>query len=273
MSPRGLDPREAPSPNHDERPPGTPIDTLILHYTGMRSAEEAIARLRDPASRVSCHYVVEESGACWRLVPEGRRAWHAGVSHWRGHDALNGRSVGIEVVNPGHEWGYRPFPAAQMAAVRDLALGLLARHPIPPRNVVGHSDVAPGRKQDPGELFDWEGLARAGVGLWPHGVADAGGGDAVRDAAGLAPVRAALGRIGYRVAPGEVRGGGPGYDRSGYDVLGRDRDGDAPGGWDPALGAVLRAFQRHWRPAGVTGEADAGTRARLFAVARLAEDA
>ena len=263
--------REAPSPNHDERPPGTPTDTLVLHYTGMRSAEEAIARLRDPASRVSCHYVVEESGACWRLVPEGRRAWHAGVSYWRGHEALNGRSVGIEVVNPGHEWGYRPFPAAQMAAVCELARGILARHPIPARNVVAHSDVAPGRKQDPGELFDWRGLARAGVGLWPCGVADAGAGDAVRDAAGLAPVRAALGRIGYRVAPADAPEDAPGSasrDDSGG-VSGRARDG----GDDPALAAVLRAFQRHWRPEGVTGEADAGTRARLLAVARLVDGA
>lgn len=264
--------REAPSPNHDERPPDQPVDTLILHYTGMRSAEEAIARLRDPASRVSCHYVVEESGACWRLVPEGRRAWHAGVSYWRGHEALNGRSVGIEVVNPGHEWGYRPFPPAQMAAVCALALGVLARHPIAPRDVLAHSDVAPERKQDPGELFDWEGLARRGVGLWPRGVADAGTTGALRDTTGLAPVRAALGRVGYRVpprgaaadAPGDVSGDAAPAGESGHDP-----GGEAVDGRDSALAAVLRAFQRHWRPEGVTGEADAGTRARLFALARL----
>ena len=159
--------RDAPSPNQDERPPGTPIDTLVLHYTGMRSAADAIDRLRDPAARVSSHYVVEEDGLIWRLVPEGRRAWHAGVSHWRGHHTLNHRSVGIEIVNPGHEWGYRPFPALQMAAVCELCLGILGRHPIPSRNVVAHSDVAPERKEDPGELFDWQGLARNGVGLWP----------------------------------------------------------------------------------------------------------
>lgn len=263
--------REAPSPNHDERPPGLPVDTLILHYTGMRSAEEAIARLRDPASRVSCHYVVEESGACWRLVPEGRRAWHAGVSYWRGHEALNGRSVGIEVVNPGHEWGYRPFPPAQMAAVCAVALGVLARHPIAPRDVLAHSDVAPERKQDPGELFDWEGLARRGVGLWPRGVADAGTSGAIRDAAGLAPVRAALARVGYRVPPqgaaaADTAGVSGGVSPAGES--GHDPGGGPAGGWDPALAAVLRAFQRHWRPEGVTGEADAGTRARLFALAR-----
>jgi len=138
----------------------------VLHYTGMCSGAEAIARLRDPAAKVSSHYVVEEDGAIFRLVPEHRRAAHAGVSFWRGHSALNGRSIGIEIVNPGHEWGYRAFPALQMAAVCDLCLDILARHPIPPRNVVAHSDIAPDRKQDPGELFDWEGLARNGVGLW-----------------------------------------------------------------------------------------------------------
>src|SRR5579875_1706400 len=160
--------KDAPSPNQDDRPPGTPIDILLLHYTGMRSAAEAIDRLRDPVARVSSHYVVEEDGQIWRLVPEERRAFHAGVSHWRGHETLNGRCIGIEIVNPGHEWGYRPFPALQMAAVCDLCLEILGRHPIPARNVVGHSDVAPDRKQDPGELFDWQGLAANGVGLWPE---------------------------------------------------------------------------------------------------------
>jgi N-acetylmuramoyl-L-alanine amidase len=141
---------------------------LVLHYTGMRSGAEAIARLRDPAAKVSAHYVVEEDGTIFRLVPEHRRAAHAGISHWRGHQGLNGRSIGIEIVNPGHDWGYRHFPALQMAAVCDLCLDILARHPIPPRNVVAHSDIAPDRKQDPGELFDWAGLARNGVGLWPE---------------------------------------------------------------------------------------------------------
>ncbi|WP_198369532.1 N-acetylmuramoyl-L-alanine amidase [Roseomonas rosulenta] len=162
---------------------------LILHYTGMRTGAEAIARLRDPMAKVSSHYVVEEDGRIHRLVPEDRRAAHAGVSHWRGQTALNGRSVGIEIVNPGHEWGYRNFPALQMAAVCDLCLDILARHPIPPRNVVGHSDVAPDRKQDPGELFDWEGLAANGVGLWPKSDPPAPPAEAVL---GL------LGSIGYR---------------------------------------------------------------------------
>ncbi len=162
---------------------------LILHYTGMRTGREALDRLRDPAAKVSSHYLVEEDGRIFRLVPEHRRAAHAGVSHWRGHAALNARSIGIEIVNPGHEWGYRDFAALQMAAVCDLCLGILARHPIPPRNVVAHSDVAPDRKQDPGELFDWEGLAQNGVGLWP------------RDDAPARPeteTLSLLGAIGYR---------------------------------------------------------------------------
>lgn len=226
MSPRI---RALPSPNQDDRPPGTPIDTLVLHYTGMRTAQDAIDRLRDPAARVSSHYVVEEDGTVWQLVDETRRAWHAGVSYWRGRTVLNDCSVGVEIVNPGHDWGYRDFPALQMAAVCDLCLGLLSRHPIPARNVVAHSDVAPDRKQDPGELFDWRGLAENGVGLWPE---DADG--TALDADG---VRGALGAIGYRP--------------------------------DMPLDKVLRAFQLHWRPESVTGEADAGTLARVAGAARL----
>jgi len=232
--------RDLPSPNHDERPTNTPVDILILHYTGMRTAQAAIDVLRDPAREVSSHYVVDEDGAILRLVPEDRRAWHAGLSFWRGHTALNGRSIGIEIVNPGHEWGYRDFPALQMAAVCELCLGIAARHPIPPRNVIAHSDVAPDRKEDPGEKFDWEGLARNGIGVWPHGTPDLGTGGAVRDAASLRDVRAALASIGYRVMP--------------------------EGALDPALSTVLRAFQRHWRPEAVNGQADAGTLARLLGV-------
>jgi len=232
--------RDLPSPNHDERPANTPVDILILHYTGMRTAQAAIDVLRDPAREVSSHYVVDEDGAILRLVPEDRRAWHAGLSFWRGHTALNGRSIGIEIVNPGHEWGYRDFPALQMAAVCELCLGIVARHPIPPRNVIAHSDVAPDRKEDPGEKFDWEGLARNGIGVWPHGTPDLGTGGAVRDAASLRDVRAALASIGYRVMP--------------------------EGALDPALSTVLRAFQRHWRPEAVNGQADAGTLARLLGV-------
>src|SRR5258708_2172054 len=173
---------------------------LILHYTGMRTARDAIERLCDPTAQVSAHYVVDEDGAVLRLVPEERRAWHAGVSYWRGHTALNGRSIGIEIVNPGHEFGYRDFPALQMAAACDLCLAILARHPIPARNVVGHSDVAPDRKEDPGEKFRWGDLAREGVGIWPDGVSGVGFDAAIEDAARLRPVRAALAEIGYPVA-------------------------------------------------------------------------
>ena len=229
-----MTPREAPSPNHDERPAGARIDILLLHYTGMPTGAAALARLRDPAARVSSHYLVEEDGAVFRLVAEDRRAWHAGISHWRGAEALNGRSIGIEVVNPGHEWGYRPFPALQMAAVCDLCLGILARHPIPARNVVAHSDVAPDRKEDPGELFDWEGLAANGVGLWPRGVP---GLDPRREPGADSRALGLLGAIGYRT--------------------------DLP---PPVL---LAAFQRRFRPERVDGIADAGTLARLDAVAAL----
>jgi N-acetylmuramoyl-L-alanine amidase len=220
--------REAPSPNTEPRPEGTVIDSLILHYTGMQSGAAAIARLRDPDAVVSAHYVVEEDGTIFRLVPEVLKARHAGISHWRGRSALNASSIGIEIVNPGHEWGYRHFPAMQMAALADLCLDILARHPIPARNVVGHSDVAPDRKQDPGELFDWEGLAANGIGLWPERDGPAGG-----------DPRELLGRIGYRT--------------------------------DLPLKVLVTAFQRHWRQDRVDGVVDAGTLARLNAVAALHE--
>jgi len=237
--------RDLPSPNHDARPAGAAVDVLILHYTGMKSAKAALDRLRDPAAKVSAHYVVDEDGAIWRLVAEDRRAWHAGVSQWRGATHLNDRSVGIEIVNPGHEFGYRPFPILQLAAVCDLCLSVLSRHPIPARNVLAHSDVAPDRKDDPGELFDWAELAANGVGLWPTEVPDLGITGIVRDAATLAEVRRALAAIGYKVAPG--------------------------GGTDRELSTVLRAFQRHWRPEAITGQADIGTIARLRGVVALFE--
>jgi N-acetylmuramoyl-L-alanine amidase len=236
--------KQRPSPNHNARPAGTPIDTLVLHYTGMQSAEAALGRLCDAGARVSSHYLLDEDGALWQLVPDERRAWHAGPSFWRGHTDINSRSIGVEIVNPGHEWGYRAFPPAQMQALVRLCRELLSRHPILRQNVVAHSDIAPDRKQDPGELFDFSRLACHGIGIFPACVADLGVGDIVTDAAGLAPVRADLAAVGYDVA-GE-------------------------GAWDPRLAAILAAFQRHWRPEAVTGNADAGTRARLAAVARLA---
>ncbi len=216
------------SPNQDDRPTGAAIDTLVLHYTGMLSGAAAVDRLCDREAKVSSHYVVEEDGTVWRLVPEARRAFHAGISHWRGRAGLNATSIGIEIVNPGHEWGYRDFPALQMAAVCDLCLGILARHPaIAPWGVVGHSDIAPDRKQDPGELFDWRSLAATGVGLWPGRDPD--------HAPNGREAPALLARIGYRT--------------------------------DLPLPVLLTAFQRRWRPEQVDGDADAGTLRRLAAVA------
>ena len=153
-----------PSPNHDART--APIDILLLHYTGMRSGEAACERLTDAAAKVSSHYLVYEDGRIDQLVPEVRRAWHAGVASWKGESEINSRSVGIEIVNPGHEFGYRDFPGAQIEAVIALCRDIVARHAIPPSRVLAHSDVAPGRKLDPGERFPWARLAAAGVGLW-----------------------------------------------------------------------------------------------------------
>jgi len=155
------------SPNHGARKNPARIDLLVLHYTGMTSGEAALERLCDPGAKVSAHYVVEEHGRIWRLVPETRRAFHAGRSCWEGESDLNAVSIGIEIVNPGHQWGYRAFPEAQMVSVEQLCLELMSRHPIPPHRVVGHSDIAPDRKSDPGELFDWPRLAAAGIGIWP----------------------------------------------------------------------------------------------------------
>ncbi|MEO1015220.1 MAG: N-acetylmuramoyl-L-alanine amidase [Pseudomonadota bacterium] len=154
---------DAPSPNSDAR--GRGVDMVVLHYTGMQTGAEALDRLRDPAAKVSAHYLVEEDGRVFRLVAEENRAWHAGVASWRGESDINARSVGIEIVNPGHEWGYRPFPEEQVAAVIDLVAGVVARHGVKPARVVGHSDVAPERKEDPGELFPWDRLAEKSLAI------------------------------------------------------------------------------------------------------------
>ncbi len=158
---------ETPSPNFGPRR-GAVIDMLVLHYTGMPTGAEALARLVDPAAAVSAHYLIDEDGTVHALVDEGLRAWHAGLSWWRGVADVNSHSIGIELVNPGHEFGYRPFPRAQIDALTALSLRILARHPIPPRNVLAHSDVAPTRKTDPGELFPWQEMAAKGIGLWPE---------------------------------------------------------------------------------------------------------
>jgi N-acetylmuramoyl-L-alanine amidase len=163
---------ERPSPNHDARDhegrDEAPIDMLVLHYTGMPTAAAALARLCDPAAKVSAHYTIDEDGTIYAHVPEARRAWHAGVAHWAGASDINARSIGVELVNPGHAFGYRPFPQDQIAALTALCHSILMRHPIPSWRVLGHSDVAPARKDDPGELFPWARLAKAGIGLWPE---------------------------------------------------------------------------------------------------------
>jgi len=154
------------SPNFNGRPPAIPVDMLVVHYTGMKTCQAALERLCDKDAGVSAHYLIEEDGTVHRLVDEDKRAWHAGVAWWRGAMDVNARSIGIELVNPGHEFGYRVFPDAQMMALEGLASAIVKRQPIPARNVVGHADVAPCRKQDPGELFNWKRLADHGIGLW-----------------------------------------------------------------------------------------------------------
>ena len=226
-----------PSPNQDDRPDGTVVDMLLLHYTGMQSAAAALQRLCDPAAEVSVHYLIGEDGGVLGLVPEDRRAWHAGVGAWRGATDLNARSIGIELVNPGHEFGYRPFPEPQMAALETLATEIIARHAIAPARVLGHSDVAPARKQDPGELFDWARLAGRGVGLWP--AADF---TISANAPALAPGAQGAAVVGLKLALAVI----------GYPIEGG-------GVYDPDTVTVVAAFQRHFRPAQVDGIADSET--------------
>jgi N-acetylmuramoyl-L-alanine amidase len=157
---------ERPSPNFNERPAS--VNTLVIHYTDMPTAEEAIGKLCDPVAQVSSHYTIDEDGTIYKHVAEEKRAWHAGLSYWRSRSNINDVSIGIEMVNPGHSCGYRPFKEPQMEALVALSQGILKRHVIPARNVVAHSDIAPARKKDPGELFDWKWLAEEGIGLWPE---------------------------------------------------------------------------------------------------------
>ena len=166
---------DAPSPNFDDR--GRAVDMIILHYTGMMTGAEALARLRDPAAKVSAHYLVEENGDTYRLVDESKRAWHAGVGSWKGDTDLNARSIGVEIVNPGHEFGYRDFPAEQIDAVIDLLKKIRTRFEISAAMTLGHSDVAPRRKEDPGERFPWLRLALEGLALAPFDGAPEDGAD------------------------------------------------------------------------------------------------
>jgi N-acetylmuramoyl-L-alanine amidase len=154
---------DTPSPNYDERT--LPVSMIVLHYTGMQTAQAAIDRLRDPEAKVSAHYLIAEDGTILRMVAEGKRAWHAGKSRWRGIEDVNSASIGIEIVNPGHEFGYRPFLEEQIDALFPLVADITERHGITRGNVVGHSDIAPTRKQDPGELFPWNRLAKLRLAL------------------------------------------------------------------------------------------------------------
>ena len=165
---------------------------LVFHYTGMQTASLALDRMCDLATEVSAHYMIDENGSIWSLVEEADRAWHAGVAYWRGETNINARSIGIEIVNPGHHFGYCAFPDVQMKSVIELSLDVLSRHPIPLQNVVGHSDIAPTRKIDPGEFFDWESLAGLGIGLWPS--------QADHLEQDLNALASALTRIGYDVS-------------------------------------------------------------------------
>jgi N-acetylmuramoyl-L-alanine amidase len=233
----------APSPNFNERK--GPPDLIVLHYTGMPTGQGAMDRLRDPDAKVSSHYLVEEDGRIFTLVAEERRAWHAGVSSWKGETDINGRSIGIEIVNPGHEFGYRAFPDVQIAALIELLSDIRTRWIIEDGRIVGHSDVAPERKDDPGELFPWKRLAQAGHGLWVE--PDAAPGLPLaegEEGAGVFALQAGFTRLGYDCAPS--------------------------GKFDAHTTAVVRAFQRHWRQEQVDGIADGMTRARLIALLRAA---
>lgn len=239
----GLIIADAPSPNFDART--RPPDMVVLHYTGMASGEAALERLRDPEAKVSSHYLVEEDGRVFRLVAEERRAWHAGASYWKGERDINTASVGIEIVNPGHELGYRPFPDAQIDAVIALLGEIRERWEAPDSRILGHSDVAPSRKQDPGELFPWKRLAKAGHGLWfepePAPGASLSEGD---EGMPVFVLQAGLHRLGYEPAPS--------------------------GRYDAETALTVAAFQRHWRPERIDGVACGDTRARLMAILRLA---
>lgn len=219
---------EARSPNHDSRNHQS-IDVLVLHYTDMQSCDEAVSRLCDEASQVSAHYVVDETGEVTHLVPESERAWHAGESHWRGNNNLNARSIGIEICNPGHSHGYREFPLRQMKSVIQLSQDIIARHGIPARNVVGHSDIAFLRKVDPGELFDWASCARNGVGLFPFEARVLSGPELKRGDKGKEVIRlqTALSNWGY----------------------GLKRDGD----YGEKTHKCVEAFQRHYRAIRIDG--------------------
>jgi N-acetylmuramoyl-L-alanine amidase len=231
------------SPNIDERKDGPP-DMILLHYTGMQTGQAALERLTTAASKVSAHYVVFEDGRIVQCVPEAMRAWHAGVSSWAGETDINSRSIGVEIVNPGHEFGYADFPLRQIAAVIALCKTILTRRgPLSADRILAHSDVAPSRKQDPGEKFPWELLSESGVGHW------------VRPAP--------LDLIGTTLKPGDKSEAVTRLQRSfrtyGYGIADN-------GTYDDAMRDVVTAFQRHFRQARVDGIADPSTQLTLRAL-------
>jgi N-acetylmuramoyl-L-alanine amidase len=248
LSDSALVDRVVPSPNHGERRAGARPDLLLLHYTGMQTAQAALDRLCQKGSDVSTHYFVFEDGRIVQCVAEAQRAWHAGEACWAGETDINSRSVGIEIVNPGHDWGYADFPDAQVDAVTALCRDIAGRQAVPPDRILGHSDVAPARKRDPGEKFPWDRLAAAGVGLWvpPQPIVD--GLPALKSGDSAPEVRdfqVRLAAYGYRI--------------------------DATGRYDANMTDVVTAFQRHFRPARVDGKADASTIATLTKLLALRE--
>jgi N-acetylmuramoyl-L-alanine amidase len=227
-----------PSLNFDMRDIGVPLQFIVLHYTGMPTGAAALARLCDPAAKVSAHYLIEEDGSVFRLVEEDRRAWHAGKGFWRGTTDLNSASIGIELVNPGHQFGYRTFSSTQIEALKNLMREIIKRHGMNPATaLLAHADIAPARKEDPGELFPWKELAGEGLGLWPQ--PESGDYDFADDA----EVQNLLIAIGY--------------------------DCPSTGNYDPPTRAALLAFQRHYHPENLTGTPEKETVARLRALKRL----
>ena len=231
-----------PSANFGERAGGRQPDMIVLHYTGMPDVEGAIAQLVTAGTEVSAHYIVLEDGRIVQSVPESKRAWHAGVSHWAGEDDINSCSIGVEIINRGHDWGYPDFPLRQIAAVIALCRGIMLRRKLPSHRVLGHSDVAPGRKKDPGEKFPWHSLANSGVGHWVQ-PAPIVRGDALK-----------LGAISDDVAKMQTA-----FARYGYGI-------PTHGKFDGPTMEVITAFQRHFRPERVDGIADHSTMTTLHAL-------
>jgi N-acetylmuramoyl-L-alanine amidase len=232
-----------PSPNIGPRNNGLRPSILVMHYTGMATAARAIDWLARPESHVSCHYVVDEDGRITQMVSESVRAWHAGISYWRGETDINSASIGIEIQNPGHDDGYVAFPRAQMRGVRDLSRDIIARNDIAPERVLAHSDIAPARKIDPGEKFDWPWLAKVGIGHWVAPVPR----DANDPGDDLGPHTPATRLMQTLLA------------RYGYNTINSTS-------YDPALQINVKAFQRHFRPACVDGRIDRSTLETLQAL-------